>query len=465
MSRMDPKPTGHPGSEELAALLRGGLAPPRFRAVLRHLLRPCLSCVEAMLAVPAIAIDLEAEWTEPGPEQDAEYEAAIDRVFDVVRHHARHLRGQAAQARKILKRLEKSHNLDDDREIALKLPLTSGTYAKFRALLDRSWALRHEDPGRMLHFALLAAKCAEQLDARIYGAQRVSDFQCEARASLGNAYRVTQRLDEAEAALARARQLFELGTRDPLREIHLLEREAALDADRRRFKRAIIKLEAVYRYRCRNGDKHLAARSLIQQAAYFSYAGNSEKALQILERSLALIDDSREPTLAYTVLHNQVWIFCDCGRFREAETQLFHLRRLQRHAGGRISELKLNWLEGRIDAGLRRFERAEKTLLEVVEGMATVNRGYDAALASMDLAALLMARRRYGEAGEVVLGAYQTFVALRIEREAFASVAMLKQSFELGLATQAMVEEVTAFLRRFEHDASLRFEGRAWEEE
>jgi tetratricopeptide (TPR) repeat protein len=454
---MVPKPTGHPSSEELAALLRGGLAPPRFRAVLRHLLRPCVSCAEVALAALGIGVDLEAAGAKAAPE---EYEAAIDRAFDVARRHARHLRGQAAQARNILKRLEREK---DDLEAGARLPLTAGTYAKFRAFLERSWDLRFEDPGRMVRFALLAVKCAEQLDARFYGVQRVCDFQCEAQAVLGNAYRVAQQLDRAEAAMDRARQLFELGTRDPVREIHLLEREAALDAARRRFKRAIMKLETVFRYRRRHGDKHLAASAMIQQGLYMTYAGDPEKALQIWRRSLALIDASQEPMLTYAALHNQVRILCDLDRFHEAERRLFSLRRLQRQAG-RLNELKLRWEEGRIDAGLRRFERAEKALCEAIEGMTAVNRTYDAALASLDLAAVLMALRRSGEAGEVVLAAYQTFVALRIEREAFASVAMLKQSFELGLATRAMVEEVAAFLRRFENDPSLRFEGRAWED-
>ena len=458
---MAPNTTGHPSSDELAALLRGELAPPRAGTVLRHLLRPCESCLEQALAALEVEIDLGAVRAGSSPEEDAEYEAAIDRAFEAVRHRERHLRGQKAQAKKILKRLEQG----DDLDAAAKLPLTSGVYAKFRALLDRSWALRYEDPARMVRLALLAVKCAEQLDARTYGIQWVFDFQCEAQAALANAFRVLQQLAKAEAALDRARQLFELGTRSPLLEIYLLEREAALDADQRRFKRAITKLEMVYLYHRQTGNDRLAGRTLVQPGLYTTDAGESEQALEIGQRSLALLDASADPTLAYAALHNQIWILCDCGRFREAEKHLFLIHPLRRHAGGRISELKLRWEEGRIDAGLRRFERAEKTFLEVREGMAAVNRSYDTAIVSLDLAAVLMALQRSEEAREIVLAAYQTFIAHRIEREALASVLFLQVSCKQGLATRAMVEEVAAFLRRFENDPHLQFEGREWGEE
>jgi len=282
---------------------------------------------------------------------------------------------------------------------------------------------------------------------------------------LGNAYRVAQNLDSAEATLVRARELFDLGTRDLSVEARLLDAEASLDAARRRFKMATARLRKLYRCHRLLGDKHLAGRTLVKLGAYTTYAGHPEKALAILRRSLELIDTARDPTLAFTVWHNQVSILCDCGRFREAEVRLFRLRPVQPHHGGRINRLKLRWLEGRIDAGLERLERAETTLTEVRDGMTAVSRAYDAALASLDLAAVLMGRRKTREARDVVLAAYEVFVGLRIDREAFASLLMLKQAFELHLATRTMVEEVAAFLRKLETDPALRFEARSWEEE
>jgi len=396
--------------------------------------------------------------TEP---REPSYDAAIDRACEAALRHEMHLRGQRSQIGELLRRFEQ----EDELEVLDKLPSATSMYARFRALLERSWALRFQDPARMVHLAVFAAGCARRLDARTYGIKHVLDFQCEAEAALGNAYRVAQNLDSAEAALIRARELFELGSCDLSLEIHLLEREASLDADRRRFKLATARLRKLYRCQRQLGDKHLAGRTLVKLGIYTTYAGNPEKALAILRRSLELIDDARDPTLTYAALHNQVLILCDCGRVREAERQLFQLRPLLRHAGGRINRLHFRWAEGRIDAGLERLERAEKTLGEVRDGMTAVSRAYDAALASLDLAAVLMGERKTREAREVVFAAYKTFVALRIDREAFASLLILRQAFELHLGTRAMVQEVAAFLRRLEMDPTLRFEARSWEEE
>lgn len=436
----------HPSVGEMAALVLGDLAPPRARAVLRHLLRPCDTCLQAALA----ACGIEAEIERP----PVDYDAAISRAIEVASLHERRLRGQRAHARKILKRLEQGSELGE------AIPRNAPAYAKFRAFLDRSWALRHEDPARMIELALYAAQCASRIDPQTYGVKLIFDFQCEAQAAVGNAYRVAQQLANAEAPLRSARDLFELGTRSPILEALLLELEAALDVAQRRFKQAIERVRKVYRYARGIGDDHLAGRMLLKQGLYTTYAGYPEEALVLLRRSLELIDEAYDPTLAYAARHNQIWILCDCDRFREAERQLFDLRRLEVHAGGRINVVKRRWEEGRIDAGLGRLERAEEVFRGVRKEMDEVNRGYDAALVSLDLAAVLMAQGKSRGAAPVVAAAYQTFSALRIEREALAAVFMLHTAFENGRATQALVKEVARFLRRFDNDPTLKFEPR-----
>jgi hypothetical protein len=94
--------------------------------------------------------------------------------------------------------------------------------------------------------------------------------------------------------------------------------------------------------------------------------------------------------------------------------------------------------------------------------MVEVNRGYDAALASLDLAAVLMARKKHGGAAEVVLAAYQTFTALQIIPEGLVSLRLLKTSFDADKASRAMVEEVAAFLRLLEINPNAVFPGDAW---
>jgi tetratricopeptide (TPR) repeat protein len=331
--------------------------------------------------------------------------------------------------------------------------------AKYQALRERSWSLRFEDPRLMVEFAQLAVQCAERLDVRHYGRQIVDDYRCEAQAELGNAFRVAEQLDLAEMAFMKAREIFELGTQNSLLEMRLLELEATLDADRRRFGDAIHRMEKVYRYYRRHRQNGLAARSLIKQGIYTSNAGDPEKALELLQKSLQSINPSLDPLLAYSALHNQLWILVDAGNFREAEKQLFHLRPLQRYGGGKLAQIRVRWLEGRIDAGLKRFDRAERTLYGVHEEFTEIHRAYDAALASLDLAAVLLAQRKSLETAELVTAAYKTFVGLRIERETLAALVLLRTLCEVGKATRAMVEAVASFFRRFDSDPTLEFQG------
>jgi hypothetical protein len=137
---------------------------------------------------------------------------------------------------------------------------------------------------------------------------------------------------------------------------------------------------------------------------------------------------------------------------------------LRQHAGGRINELRFRWAEGRIDAGLNRLDRAEKIYGEVREGFLEVNRAYDSALASLDLAPVLLEQTKAREAEEVVTAAYKIFIALRIEREALMAVLALKTACEMGVATRAMAEEVAKYVRRREDDPNAKFEGKAWGE-
>jgi tetratricopeptide (TPR) repeat protein len=414
-------------------------------------------CLAKLLAALGLRRTAAPPRQEPAPApQEADYEAAVNRAFDVARRHLELLRSQEEEARRILAILEREGEEEAMDEIA-----TAGTYARYKAFAARSWALRWEDPGRMVQLAVLASGCARQLDPRLYGSELVFDFQCEAQAAHANALRVTQQLDAAAFNMARARELFELGTKSDALEVNLLVLEAALDVALRQFRPAIDKLEKTYRYHRLRGDHHLAGKALITQGLYNFYAGNPEEALERLQRGLAAIDTSRDPALTYAGLHNQILILCGCGRFREAEKQLFLLRPIQ-HDGGRVNQIKIRWIEAQIDAGLERFERAEKTFLEARDEMAALGRGYDAALISLNLASVLMAQRRVQSAAEVVAKAYEVFVALRIDREALASLVILKTAFEIGAATRAMVDEVAAYLLKVDTDAEVKFEGKAW---
>ncbi len=448
----------HPSREELLAVCQGGLSPERSREVFVHLLSPCASCLAEAVSAPSPISGLALTRPELTPEEDAAYDAAIERATGKALRHARILAREEREARKALALLE-----GGGVKALERLPRSLGPYARVRAYLMRSWQLRHDDPQTMVHLAWMAAQMSERLDPRQYGADFVWDLRAEAHAELGNAYRVSDRLHEAGAELARARELFERGTRGEALEIRLLELEASLAADKRQFGRANMDLLKVLAYHQRNRDAHLAGRTLVLMGLYMGYAGDFDRGIELLQKGLAQVDSERDPGLACAAAHNLILFLIDSGRFPEAKKLRFlHSRHLVR-SGGRINEIKFRALEGRIDLGLGKYDRAESIFREVIKGFEEVGLPIMAGIESLDLSATLLAQGKAKEAEAVALAAVETFTRLEIQREAFQAVILLRNAFEVQKATQEMVEEVARFLQRIEIDPALRFEGQTWE--
>ena len=441
----------HPSPAEMSAFARGELPLQLSGAVVRHLIGGCEIC---LAAAPSL-FGLQTRPAEPEPDEDAAYDAAIDRAIAAVRRHEREAQLWETRVREIVARLEAGGT-----DILAKLSRKDLGLPLVEALLARSWAVRHDDPARMVELARLAAVSSRDLDEAKLGAARVADVQCRAWAELANAHRVAEDLEEAAEAFDHAYELCLRGSGDKQLLAHLFDLLASFYRARRDFPRARKALGFVYTLHLQYGQRHFAGRALLSTGILTGYAGEPERAIQLIERGLTLVDEHRDPDLVFAAVHNQLWFLADCGRFEEAQKLVF-LNRWRYHdetGGARINQLKLRWLEGRIDAGLDRLAHAEETFREVQAGFEEAELGYQAALASLDLATTLLRRQRPAEARETILRAAEVFRALRVHREAMAAVLFLCETFELGLGTVAILEDAIAFLRRAEHDPGSRYE-------
>jgi len=202
---------------------------------------------------------------------------------------------------------------------------------------------------------------------------------------------------------------------------------------------------------------------MIGHAIQIGLAGDPQAALQLISNGLFLVEEHREPDLVIAAVHNQIHFMIDCERYDEARKLLFlnRGRFLRATAAGHISDLKMRWLEGRIDAGRGQLARAEEVLGEVRDGFEAVGLGYNAALVTLELAAVTLRQGRATEASALVVEAAEAFTALRIHREMLMAVLYLRETMLHGAAEVPLLEKVSAFLRRAEHDASARFEPQA----
>lgn len=440
----------HLSGEDLAALAEGCLSPERLCAVVLHLVQPCEPCLILLASRLEAPFPDEAELT---AEATAAYDAAIDRAFAVALEHDRKLRRREIEQALAI--------LDKEGHEALETPLKEiDSLARLEALHERSWSLRYENPSRMIELAQAAVRAAKTLDTRRYGIKRVMDLQCRAWAELGNAYRVTAQLDQAFDCFDHAIMLHDSGTQDTALRVRLLDLEASLAADRRQFGLACLILGYVYNHYLQAGDNHLAGRALVSQGLYRGYSGEYEEAVRLLREALNLIDEERDPSLVLSAVHNQLWFLVEAGHFDKARRYLFLNQGLLRQVGGEINELKLDWLEARIYQGKGHFDQAERGFRKVKAGLNAASKPHEAAVASLDLAMVLLSQKRTDEARPILREAVQIFNSLKVGREKMAAIFLLGHAAEMEQETARLldvVSQVAAFLRRAEYDPNAKF--------
>jgi tetratricopeptide (TPR) repeat protein len=485
----------HPTAAELEGLVRGDLTRDQARLVVRHLLRGCESCVAFIgpyasmlldgsdrsghsrptrVATPAVQPPVSqissrtapaagaaaAVGTSPlGPQAPAAvrasaegpdrtllenaYDRAIDRAFAAVMRHGEKAARTSAKAHEAL-----SHLGAEGLEGLGELPADLRGYAGYEALLERSWAMRREDPKQMVKLAELAVTAADDLGEEGFSAGQVQDFQARAAIELANAYRVTDRLEEAQSCLETARGHFREGSQDRLLGARLLEVEANINADRGEFAAALAALEVALRTYRRYGDPHLAGRSLIKKGLYTSRTGRRREAIELLTEGLQMIDPGQDGPLVLAAVHNTACCLMEDGRCREARSLLWrHLGLYEQHAG-RQDRLKLRWLQAQIYAGLDDLGRAERAFEEVRLDLREVGRLHGEALATVELADVRLRQGREDVARELALEGARLFLGLDIGREAAAALEVLMSRLERSPAvTPEQVGQILQLLR------------------
>lgn len=417
--------TGHPDHATLEAFLYGHLPAGQRRHVLLHLMGGCASCLKSMEPLAAPMFQPGDHGVEITPEQDAAYDNAISAAF--------------AQA------------------IALRDELTApgeGTSRVCEALLEQSRDLRHQ-PAGMLRLATLAREASERIDPAERGPRETADLRARVWAELANAWRANDDLAQAEAAMVRALELRAEGTGSELLLARLADLSASLFCDQRRFGEAFQMLDTAHALYQRLGAGHDAGRVLVMKGLYTGYTGNAEEGLQILSQGLAAIDRDRDPRLAFRTLHNILLFRVELGEFEEGQRQLQRMRPLYDRYAGSHERVKLRSIEGKIAAGLGNLPQAEALFREVRSGLDAAGLGYQAAIISLDLAAVCLRLGKKAEVHQLVTEMVAAFRSLGVEREAMAALLMLTDAVEHGQATLELLALVSGVLQRLERGPGL----------
>jgi tetratricopeptide (TPR) repeat protein len=299
----------------------------------------------------------------------------------------------------------------------------------------------------MAHLACLAAESCSVDECG--SPERLADLRCQGWRQYGNALRVQSRLREAEAALSRAQRLCKEGTRDPLSRAELLRSLVSLRIFQRRFDEAIeLAEEAEQVYRDLGRESSLAG-ALVQKAIAYIYAGQPGDAIPILNRTISLIDVEQDPHLLLATCHNLVRCYIDLARPEQALSIYFETRDLYREFDDAIILLRTGWQEGQLLRDLGHLRAAEAALAHAREGFCRHELLYEAALVSLDLAAVYVKLGDSEKLEQTVAETVPIFQSLGAGREALATLLQLRQladhgrqAFELIRLLSSQIEQL-----------------------
>ena len=318
-------------------------------------------------------------------------------------------------------------------------------------------------PREALELAELALLIAERLPGdRAWGLR----LQGYAWAHVSNARRVCNDLPGAEAAIVRARKLWEAGEPgDPgfLNRAWLPGLEAALRRAQRRFPEALRRIEEALAL----DVGELKREILLTRANIHDALGNPEASTVALLEAAPLIDPRREPRLAFGVRFNLLVDLCHLERFEEAEPRLPEVRTLAAQLGEELDLTRVLWLEGKVAAGLERDGEARAAFEQARRVFGQRELAFDYALVSLEMAVLLLEQGRAAEVRTLAEEMLRIFRAQKIEREALAALRLFCDAARRETATAELARRLVKFLHRAQHDPGLRFadsqgRGRSW---
>jgi tetratricopeptide (TPR) repeat protein len=298
------------------------------------------------------------------------------------------------------------------------------------------------------------ARLAQEIAERVHGPEgwrnRVQGY---ALGHVANALRVPGELRAADAAFAKALTLWHAGS-DPDQVLdpgRLLDLEASLRRDQRRFDAALALLEEALRV------GRYPERYLINKGFTLEVLGEYERAVESLLEAKPLVESLGDERLGDILCLNLALNLCHLGRYSEAREFGCAVRARAGERGDELGVLRGIWLEGRIAAGVGQPEEARRLLAQARREFATRGMGYDMALALLEEMVLLLEEGRAAEVRALTPRLAKVFDSKGVHREALAALGLFKEAAEREEASAELAHRVLDYLFRARYDQVLRF--------
>jgi len=277
-----------------------------------------------------------------------------------------------------------------------------------------------------------------------------------AHGHVGNAQRVREEMDEAREQFQQCRELWEVGRGgDPvgiLNEGRVFGLEASMCREEGRFTEALDLLARGVKVSNPTEKGYL----LVSQSKVREEMEDYEGAIASLRAADPLIGVKRS-RLFWTLRFDLLVNLCNLERFAEVQDALPEVKGLTIALENALDLIRFRWLEGRIEAGTGCLERAVATLSVARADFLTHQLPYDAALVTMDLAAVLLDLGRLAQVKALALQMAPIFKSRDVHANAKKALTLFQEAALAEAATIDLVRKVARYLRRARRVAHLKF--------
>lgn len=315
-------------------------------------------------------------------------------------------------------------------------------------LLEHGYRARFSDPSLTLSCARIGFLAANQVDPEVFGEATCADLEAQSLAHAGNALRILGRLEAADRMLEAAQQVAAGGTGDPLLRARILKFRASVRTYQRRFDESLVLLRKVQRIFVSLKDPHLEGTVLVSMGIVYGYRTESRPAVVCTRRALRLLDRSRDERVFLAALHNLAWFGFEAGLLAEARLARAKVRRLGAASLGKLSHLRVRWLDARFAAREGREGQAAELYEGVRQEFANEGMAYELALVTLDLAGLLVDQGAAGRrVAELVSEVIPLFREIGVEREVMAALLLLERAAGREAVTATLLHQTGLALR------------------
>jgi transcriptional regulator with XRE-family HTH domain len=317
--------------------------------------------------------------------------------------------------------------------------------------VSRSWALAervsHESEQMAAHKvedALELAHLALAIAEQVPGEEGLR-AQGYCWGHVANARRVGNDLSGADEAFVRAWDLWRAGGESDLAEWRLLDLEASLRRDERRFSEA---LELLDRARAASGDDPLAVgRILLKKEHVFEQMGDVQNALAALAEAAPFVEAVGDARQLFVFRFKSANHLYHLERYEAAAELLAQVRELAVQQANELDLLRVGWLSAKVAAGQGRTEEAIAGLEQVSRDFQDRDMPYDAALASLDLAVLWLKAGRTAEVRELAVEMGSIFKAQKFDHEALGALRLFCDAARQETASVALARRAIGHWR------------------